>query len=432
MRFTLSLVLKVRTFGTQKWPITRQSKTCLCSRATTCKPVVAQTHENCLCLLHRVELKQTNKTKSKRTFEILWIEGRPIANKKDKIPERTDLTFFFNFMKYQIVDPVTDDLNWNKFSSDLADGIVVSILDSFVLDLPVLHFSTVQSVFDSLEKSAPQTDDQLISKPSAEKEEYFKDILIFPQPTVEKSQEKNSESEKTTAKRQRGGSPKGKHDSDGIGVMPNSDACKITDRALEHCVALNSPSIYNNQDFLQASDNVPESILYACKEKTLTERNKAGKSIVYALKEADSPTSGDHKANRVGSGTTQRAQRDGRSSGLKTIGKIFHESAEYSSLESAKSNDTTNSDPKEECNSPINVRGWDKLQKTSQEECHSPKSATSSGKTQEECHLSTHVTSNTESIANEYGNLDKCLLADVRTEKASNVEDPMAKNTSSD
>lgn len=250
-------------------------------------------------------------------------------------------------MKYQIVDPVTDDLNWNKFSSDLADGIVVSILDSFVLDLPVLHFSTVQSVFDSLEKRAPQTDDQLISKPSTEKEEYFKDITIFTQPRVEQTQEKNSESGKTTAKRQRGGSPKGKHDSDEIGVMPNSDACKITDRALEHCVALNSPRMYYNQDFLQAGDNVPESILYACKETTLTERNKAG----------------DRKANRVGSGTTATTQRDGRSSRLNTIGKIFHESAEYSSVESAKSTDNTNSDPKEECNSPNNVRGWDKLQK---------------------------------------------------------------------
>ena len=214
--------------------------------------------------------------------------------------------------------------------------------------------------------------------------------------------------------------------------MPNSDACKITDRALEHCVALNSPRTYYNQDFLQASDNVPVSILYACKETTLTERNKAGKSIVYALKEADSSTSGDHKANRVGSGTTARTQRDGRSSGLNIIGKIFHESAEYSSVESAKSNDNTNSDPKEECNSPNNVRGWDKLQKTSQGECHSPKSATSLGKTQDECHSTTHVISNTESIANEYGNLDKCLLTDVRTGKASNVEEPIAKNTSSD
>lgn len=333
-------------------------------------------------------------------------------------------------MKYQIVDPVTDDLNWNKFSSDLADGIVVSILDSFVLDLPVLHFSTVQSVFDSLEESACQTEDQLISKPSAEKEEYFKDILILTQPRVEQTQDKNSESGKTTAERQRGGSPKGKHDSDEIGVMPNSDACKINDRALEHCVALNSPRMYYNQDFLQAGDNVPESILYACKETNLTERNKAGKSIVYALKEADSSISCDHKANRVGSGTTARTQRDGRLYGLNTIGKIFHESAEYSSVESAKSN--TNSDPKEECNSPNNVRRWDKLQKTSQEECCSPKSATFSGKTQDECHSTTHITGNTESIANEYRNLEKCLLTDVRTEKASDVEDPIAKNTSSD
>lgn len=330
-------------------------------------------------------------------------------------------------MKNQIVDPVTDDLNWNKFSSDLADGIVVSILDSFVLDLPVLHFSTVQSVFDSLEKCAAQTEDQLISKPSAEKEEYFT------QPRVEQTQDKNSESGKATAKRERGGSPKGKHDSDGIGVTPNSDACKITDRALKHCVALNSSSGYYNQDFLQASDNVPESMLYACKETTLTERNKAEKSIVYTLTEADSPNSGDHKANRLRSATTERTQRYGRSSELNTIGKILHESAEYSSVESAKSNDNTNSDPKEECNfRPNNVRGWKKLQKTSQEECHSPKSATSSGKTQDECHSTTHITSNTDSIANEYGNLEKCLLTDERTKTASNVEDPITKNTGSD
>ena len=48
-------------------------------------------------------------------------------------------------------------------------------------------------------------------------------------------------------------------------------------------------------------------------------------------------------------------------------------------------------------------------------------------------HSTTHVTGNTESIANEYGNLEKCLrLIDVHTEKASDVEGPIAKNTSSD
>ena len=50
------------------------------------------------------------------------------------------------------MDPVTDDLDWDMFSADLAVGIVVSILDSFVLELPVLDFSMVQSVFQELDK----------------------------------------------------------------------------------------------------------------------------------------------------------------------------------------------------------------------------------------------------------------------------------------
>ena len=50
-------------------------------------------------------------------------------------------------------DPVTDDVDWDMFSADLADGIVVSILDSFVLELPVLDFSMVQSVFEALDKN---------------------------------------------------------------------------------------------------------------------------------------------------------------------------------------------------------------------------------------------------------------------------------------
>ena len=53
------------------------------------------------------------------------------------------------------MDPVTDDLDWDMFGADLADGIVVSILDSFVLELPVLDFSMVQSVFEELDKNLP-------------------------------------------------------------------------------------------------------------------------------------------------------------------------------------------------------------------------------------------------------------------------------------
>ena len=60
------------------------------------------------------------------------------------------------------MDPVTDDLNWNTFSVDLADGIVVSILDSFALELPVLDFTMVQSVFEELDRNLPPpTADQI-------------------------------------------------------------------------------------------------------------------------------------------------------------------------------------------------------------------------------------------------------------------------------
>ena len=84
MRFTLSLVLKVRTFGTQKWPITRQSKTCLCSRATTSKPVVAQTHENCLSLLHRDELKHKTKQKANEQLKSFGLKVVQLPTKRTK------------------------------------------------------------------------------------------------------------------------------------------------------------------------------------------------------------------------------------------------------------------------------------------------------------------------------------------------------------
>ena len=79
----------------------------------------------------------------------------------------------------QTVDPVTDDLNWNMFSSDLADGIVVSILDSFVLELPPLDFTLVQSVFTEIDKMSPQPEAQV--QPSTAKKEYFQDIVSLPQ-----------------------------------------------------------------------------------------------------------------------------------------------------------------------------------------------------------------------------------------------------------
>jgi len=77
------------------------------------------------------------------------------------------------------VDPVTDDLNWNMFSSDLADGIVVSILDSFSLQLPQLDFTLVQSVLQQIDSNSPQPEVQL--QQTTTKKEYFQDIVSLPQ-----------------------------------------------------------------------------------------------------------------------------------------------------------------------------------------------------------------------------------------------------------
>ena len=77
------------------------------------------------------------------------------------------------------MDPVTDDLNWNMFSSDLADGIVVSILDSFSLQLPRLDFSLVQSVLQQIDSNSPQPEIQV--QQTTVKKEYFQDIASLPQ-----------------------------------------------------------------------------------------------------------------------------------------------------------------------------------------------------------------------------------------------------------
>ena len=76
------------------------------------------------------------------------------------------------------MDPVTNDLNWNMFSSDLADGIVVSILDSFSLQLPQLDFSLVQSVLEQLDSNSPQPEVQV--QQGTAKNDYFQDILSLP------------------------------------------------------------------------------------------------------------------------------------------------------------------------------------------------------------------------------------------------------------
>lgn len=76
------------------------------------------------------------------------------------------------------MDPVTNDLNWNMFSSDLADGIVVSILDSFSLQLPQLDFSLVQSVLEQIDSNSPQPEVQV--QQSTAKKDYFQDIVSLP------------------------------------------------------------------------------------------------------------------------------------------------------------------------------------------------------------------------------------------------------------
>ena len=88
------------------------------------------------------------------------------------------------------MDPVTDDLDWEMFGADLADGIVVSILDSFVLELLVLDFSMVQSVFEELDKHLPPHEER--GQQITGKEEYFKDILFAAQTQTQESSDKIS------------------------------------------------------------------------------------------------------------------------------------------------------------------------------------------------------------------------------------------------
>lgn len=79
----------------------------------------------------------------------------------------------------QKVDPVTDDLNWNMFSSDLADGIVVSILDSFSSQLPQLDFTLVQSVLQQIDWNSPQPEVHI--QQTTARKGYFHDIASLPQ-----------------------------------------------------------------------------------------------------------------------------------------------------------------------------------------------------------------------------------------------------------
>ena len=65
------------------------------------------------------------------------------------------------------------------FSSDLADGIVVSILDSFSLQLPQLDLTVVQSVLQQIDSNSPQP--EVHFQQTTEKKDYFKDIVSLPQ-----------------------------------------------------------------------------------------------------------------------------------------------------------------------------------------------------------------------------------------------------------
>lgn len=88
-------------------------------------------------------------------------------------------TILLLYSNMQKVDPVTDDLNWNMFSSDLADGIVVSILDSFSLQLPQLDFTLVQSVLQPIDCNSPQL--VVHVQQTAAKKGYFQDIVSLPE-----------------------------------------------------------------------------------------------------------------------------------------------------------------------------------------------------------------------------------------------------------
>ena len=76
------------------------------------------------------------------------------------------------------------------FSADLADGIAVSILDSFILELPVLDFSMVQSVFGELDKNLPPHEDRV--QQTTGKERYFQDIRVSAQLENQESSDKIS------------------------------------------------------------------------------------------------------------------------------------------------------------------------------------------------------------------------------------------------
>ena len=65
------------------------------------------------------------------------------------------------------------------FSSDLADGIVVSILDSFSLQLPQLDFTLVQSVLQQIDSNSPQPEVHVPQ--TTAKKGYFQDIVSLPQ-----------------------------------------------------------------------------------------------------------------------------------------------------------------------------------------------------------------------------------------------------------
>lgn len=88
-------------------------------------------------------------------------------------------TQVLNSVSHKVLDPVTDDLNWSIFSSDLADGIAVSILDSFISELPVLDITMVQSVLQDIEKHLPQDEAQK-QNCSIKKLDYFSETESLP------------------------------------------------------------------------------------------------------------------------------------------------------------------------------------------------------------------------------------------------------------
>ena len=264
------------------------------------------------------------------------------------------------------MDPVTDDLNWSMFSGDLADGIVVSILDSFALELPVLDFATVQSTLEGLDNRSPQPKDQSKVQQSShqakdelqvqrilEKQEYFQDIVNLNQSEVKKSQGKKIEVRETSENDIVDKSSKQTGQIVEKRLVQSNTAGKSTGKVLDPCSPLATPREDKKQ---QGAVNSSESSVFQIEGKS----NKRGKTNYKALGQVESSILSNVEIKQV---KVAAAQARSCSFELNTIGKTFHED-EYNSDAPFT---TTNTTPQEEFHSIKNVVSTDKSNATENE-----------------------------------------------------------------